>query len=89
MTHLSTSHPAKPLRRTLVLGTLLACATWMTGAQAQTQPPIKILVGAPAGGTTDTMARTLATVLGTLAISATAGILAGMIGGALAGVLRR
>ena len=34
-------------------------------AWAQPQPPIKILVGAPAGGTTDTMARTLATVLGT------------------------
>jgi tripartite-type tricarboxylate transporter receptor subunit TctC len=34
-------------------------------AHAQTQPPIKILVGAPAGGTTDTMARTLAHVLGT------------------------
>nr|WP_199220378.1 tripartite tricarboxylate transporter substrate binding protein [Limnohabitans sp. T6-20] len=34
-------------------------------ANAQTQPPIKILVGAPAGGTTDTMARTLAQVLGT------------------------
>nr|WP_108408018.1 tripartite tricarboxylate transporter substrate binding protein [Limnohabitans sp. 2KL-17] len=34
-------------------------------AQAQSQPPIKILVGAPAGGTTDTMARALAQMLGT------------------------
>jgi tripartite-type tricarboxylate transporter receptor subunit TctC len=34
-------------------------------AQAQSLPPIKILVGAPAGGSTDTMARTLAQVLGT------------------------
>ena len=33
-------------------------------AQAPAQPPIRILVGAPAGGTTDTMARTLAQALG-------------------------
>ena len=33
-------------------------------AWAQPQPPIKILVGAPAGGTTDTMARALAQALG-------------------------
>ena len=33
-------------------------------ALAQSQPPIRILVGAPAGGTTDTMARTLAQVMG-------------------------
>jgi tripartite-type tricarboxylate transporter receptor subunit TctC len=32
---------------------------------AQTQPPIRILVGAPAGGTTDTMARAMAQELGT------------------------
>jgi tripartite-type tricarboxylate transporter receptor subunit TctC len=31
---------------------------------AQSQPPIKILVGAPAGGTTDIMARTLAQAMG-------------------------
>ncbi|MGV0984278.1 MAG: tripartite tricarboxylate transporter substrate binding protein [Limnohabitans sp.] len=32
-------------------------------AQVPAQPPIRILVGAPAGGTTDTMARTLAQAL--------------------------
>ena len=41
--------------------TPLAGAVW---AQAPVQPPIRILVGAPAGGTTDTMARTLAQALG-------------------------
>jgi tripartite-type tricarboxylate transporter receptor subunit TctC len=35
-------------------------------AQAQTQPPIRILVGAPAGGSTDTLARTLAQSMGGL-----------------------
>ena len=34
------------------------------GAQVPAQPPIRILVGAPAGGTTDTMARALAQALG-------------------------
>ena len=52
-------------RRALVLSAALACAATSGWVQAQTQPPIKILVGAPAGGTTDTMARTLAQVLGT------------------------
>ncbi|WP_090047766.1 tripartite tricarboxylate transporter substrate binding protein [Limnohabitans sp. 2KL-27] len=45
--------------------TAMALVCWAGMARAQAQPPIKILVGAPAGGTTDTMARTLATVLGT------------------------
>ena len=44
---------------------LLGLSGLVLCAQAQPQPPIKILVGAPAGGTTDTMARTLAQVLGT------------------------
>ncbi len=44
---------------------LLSLAGLVLPAWAQPQLPIKILVGAPAGGTTDTMARTLATVLGT------------------------
>lgn len=39
----------------------LACQTL---AQAPAQPPIRILVGAPAGGTTDTLARTMAQALG-------------------------
>lgn len=48
---------------------LLCCTSWAAlgghvPVMAQPQPPIKILVGAPAGGTTDTMARTLAQVLG-------------------------
>ena len=34
------------------------------GAGAQSLPPVRILVGAPAGGTTDTMARTLAQAMG-------------------------
>ena len=44
----------------------LACLNlWMSvSAQIPVQAPIRILVGAPAGGTTDTMARTLAQVLG-------------------------
>jgi tripartite-type tricarboxylate transporter receptor subunit TctC len=42
----------------LILGLVLIPA-W-----SQTQTPIRILVGAPAGGTTDTMARTLAQSLG-------------------------
>jgi tripartite-type tricarboxylate transporter receptor subunit TctC len=51
-------------RRSILLATALA--SFGGGfAQAQSQPPIKILVGAPAGGTTDTMARTLAHSLGT------------------------
>ena len=52
-------------RRALVMSAALACTGLAGWAHAQPQAPIKILVGAPAGGTTDTMARTLATVLGT------------------------
>jgi tripartite-type tricarboxylate transporter receptor subunit TctC len=52
-------------RRVLMQATALACMGWAGLAQAQSQPLIKILVGAPAGGTTDTMARTLAQALGT------------------------
>jgi len=51
-------------RRALVMSAGLACFGLAGWAHAQPQPPIKILVGAPAGGTTDTMARTLAQVLG-------------------------
>jgi tripartite-type tricarboxylate transporter receptor subunit TctC len=65
MTHTSIFQQPTPSRRAWVLSAALACAGATGWAQAQTQPPIKILVGAPAGGTTDTMARTLATVLGT------------------------
>ena len=42
----------------------LACLSLWLPVWAQPQPPIKILVGAPAGGTTDTMARSLAQALG-------------------------
>ena len=49
-------------RRSLVL-LAAAASVAATAAIAQT-PPIRILVGAPAGGTTDTMARTLATEMG-------------------------
>ncbi len=58
------THTKMPIRRALVWSAALVCAGVAGLAQAQTQPPIKILVGAPAGGTTDTMARTLAQVLG-------------------------
>jgi tripartite-type tricarboxylate transporter receptor subunit TctC len=53
------------VRRALLMSAALACSGWSAWAQAPSQPPIKILVGAPAGATTDTMARTLAQVLGT------------------------
>ena len=52
-------------RRSILLAMVLASVGGGGLAQAQSQPPIKILVGAPAGGTTDTMARALAQVLGT------------------------
>ncbi|WP_396429792.1 Bug family tripartite tricarboxylate transporter substrate binding protein [Limnohabitans sp.] len=52
-------------RRSILLAMTLASVGWGGFVQAQPQPPIKILVGAPAGGTTDTMARALAQVLGT------------------------
>jgi len=48
-------------RRSFVLATALLAGG--TALHAQTAP-VRILVGAPAGGTTDTMARTLATELG-------------------------
>ena len=65
MAHTKKPHRLTTARRAMLAGTVLACAAWAGVAQAQTLTPIKILVGAPAGGTTDTMARTLATVLGT------------------------
>ncbi|MEY3610828.1 MAG: hypothetical protein RJB14_550 [Pseudomonadota bacterium] len=64
MTPTNFTHPNSTSRRALILSTVLALTGTTAWAQASTQPPIKILVGAPAGGTTDTMARTLATVLG-------------------------
>ena len=50
--------------RRALLAFCLSCLTGMVHAQVPAQPPIRILVGAPAGGTTDTMARTLAQSLG-------------------------
>ena len=58
------THTPMISRRAWVWSDALDCAGATGWAQAQTLPPIKILVGAPAGGTTDTMARTLAQVLG-------------------------
>ncbi|MEY3887000.1 MAG: hypothetical protein RL650_1092 [Pseudomonadota bacterium] len=45
---------------------LMSCVMACSGVYAQTtsNAPVRILVGAPAGGTTDTMARTLAQALG-------------------------
>lgn len=49
------------VRRALVAAALLPLGTDL---RAQVASPVRILVGAPAGGTTDTMARTLAQELG-------------------------
>ncbi|TXI60275.1 MAG: tripartite tricarboxylate transporter substrate binding protein [Limnohabitans sp.] len=48
----------------MVLGLTLCALGGHVAAQTPSQAPIRILVGAPAGGTTDTMARTLAQALG-------------------------
>ena len=53
----------RPGRRAM-LGLGLAGVAGLALAQSGAQPPIRILVGAPAGGTTDTMARTLGQALG-------------------------
>ena len=50
-------------RRPLVLACVALLAAFSPALHAQTAP-VRILVGAPAGGTTDTMARTLAAELG-------------------------
>ncbi|MBC7471254.1 MAG: tripartite tricarboxylate transporter substrate binding protein [Ramlibacter sp.] len=50
-------------RRPLVLACVAVLAAFSPVLHAQTAP-VRILVGAPAGGTTDTMARTLAAELG-------------------------
>lgn len=47
-------------RRTLLGSLLAATLAFCTGAWAQSQPPVKILVGFPPGGGTDAIARTLA-----------------------------
>ncbi len=47
-----------------VLGLLAAMCLGVAQAQTANSVPVRILVGAPAGGTTDTMARTLAQALG-------------------------
>lgn len=53
-----------PWRRACLLGLALSVLPALLPAQPALQPPIRILVGAPAGGTTDTMARTLAQAMG-------------------------
>lgn len=58
------THQKVVLRRWLTLSAAIAVLGLCFGAWAQAQPPIKILVGAPAGGTTDIMARTLAQAMG-------------------------
>lgn len=55
------------IRRQLLIATAALAAATAGPAWAQgSTPPMRILVGAPPGGTTDTMARTLATELGRL-----------------------
>jgi tripartite-type tricarboxylate transporter receptor subunit TctC len=49
-----------------VLWSLLAMMLIASGVHAQTQVPVRILVGAPAGGSTDTLARSLASEMGRL-----------------------
>ena len=59
--------PPMSARRPFMLRSLglgLALAGVSQGSAAQSPAPIRILVGAPAGGTTDTMARALATEMG-------------------------
>ena len=51
-------------RRQILLAAAFAGLTTLALAQPATQAPIRILVGAPAGGTTDTMTRTLAQAMG-------------------------
>lgn len=52
------------VRRALCLVVVMFSLAGAAEAQPTAQPPIRILVGAPAGGTTDTMARTLAQAMG-------------------------
>ena len=52
------------VRRALCLVLVMFSLAGAAEAQPTAQPPIRILVGAPAGGTTDTMARTLAQAMG-------------------------
>jgi tripartite-type tricarboxylate transporter receptor subunit TctC len=52
------------LRLWFLLPLLLAAALLTSPVHSQNQPPIRILVGAPPGGSTDTMARALAQELG-------------------------
>jgi tripartite-type tricarboxylate transporter receptor subunit TctC len=47
-------------RRSSVIGSLAAISLIAIGARAQGLAPVRILVGAPAGGSTDTLARALA-----------------------------
>ena len=54
---------SRGLSRRMALSAL-GLATTTAFAQTPAQPPIRILVGAPAGGTTDTMARLLAQEMG-------------------------
>jgi tripartite-type tricarboxylate transporter receptor subunit TctC len=51
-------------RRSIVIGSLAAIGLIAINASAQTLAPVRILVGAPAGGSTDTLARALASEMG-------------------------
>lgn len=57
-------HANQQGRRTILLGSLSAIGWLPLAAWPQNVAPIRILVGAPAGGSTDTMARALAHELG-------------------------
>jgi tripartite-type tricarboxylate transporter receptor subunit TctC len=55
----------RPTRRAIVLAiAALAAGVHTLPALAQQTPPIKLVVGAPPGGTTDTVARSVATTMG-------------------------
>jgi tripartite-type tricarboxylate transporter receptor subunit TctC len=61
---MNTLNSKQKSRRSSVIGSLSAIGLIAFGARAQSLAPVRILVGAPAGGSTDTLARTLASEMG-------------------------
>ena len=61
---MNTLNSKQKSRRSSVIGSLSAIGLIAFGARAQSLAPVRILVGAPAGGSTDTLARALASEMG-------------------------